>query len=288
MTTHSRNVRWIAWGLQSAAVAGGIGLLGYLRSRFQNRRLFVPDRYPNGIWNPAPFGLPAQDVWFAAADGHMLHGWWVPHRKARGTILYCHGNTGSIAHQIEVFRRLRRLGVNVLGFDYRGYGRSEGTPSEKGLYSDVRGAFDHLVEELGIESGEIILFGHSLGGAVAVDCALDREPAGLVIQSTFTHLKAATRAAFPGMPVHLLALRRFHTAEKVARIGIPKLFIHGTADGTLPHGLGLELYDRAREPKELYLVRHAGHNDVYRHGGRRYLRRLARFRTRCLATSGRG
>ena len=269
--------------LPSLAAAGVLGALGVLRHRFQRSRLFVPDRYPNGVWRPRRFGLPAEDVWFQSEDGLTLHGWWVPHVKARGTLLYCHGNTGSIAHQVGVFRYVRRLKVNLLGFDYRGYGRSEGQPSEKGLYADARAAYDYLVEELGLEPTSILVFGHSLGGAVAIDVAGERQVAGLIVQSTFTHLKDATRASFPTLPVHLIAGRRFHSREKVRDLRIPKLFVHGDADGTLPLELGERLYEAAAEPKELYVVPRAGHNDVYRHGGLRYLRRLNRFSRRCLS-----
>lgn len=265
----------------SLALAGVLGGLEYLRRRFEHSRLFVPDQYPNGVWRPRRHGLPAEDAWFRTEDGVELHGWWMPHPKARGTVLYCHGNSGSIAHQIGVLRHMRRLKVNLFAFDYRGYGRSGGKPSEQGLYRDARAAYDHLLSELGRKGSEIVLFGHSLGGAVAIDCAGEREVAGLIAQSTFTHVKDAARASFPGLPIHLLARKRFHSLSKVSELTMPKLFVHGGADGKLPPEFGERLYDEAAEPKELYVVRRAGHNDVYRHGGVRYLRRLSRFGRRC-------
>ncbi len=278
----SRARRLLGITLPTLAVAGGVGALGYLRNRFQRRRLFLPDRYPNGVWDPAPFGLRVEDRWFRTADGAELHGWWIPHRRARGTVLYCHGSSGSIAHQVGVLAIFGRLRVNLFAFDYRGYGRSSGEPSEAGLYRDARAAFDHLVDELDVPPHEIVLFGHSLGGAVAIDCALERPAAGLVVESAFTQVRDMARASYPNLPLHLVARNQFRSIEKVGRLTLPKLFIHGTADGRVPVAQGRRLYAAASEPKSLYLVAGAGHNDVHRHGGFGYLRRLSRFRAQCL------
>ncbi|MEE8138123.1 MAG: alpha/beta hydrolase [Thermoanaerobaculia bacterium] len=286
MKAPSRGSRILGYALPTLAVAGGLGALSYLRDRLQHSRVFLPDRYPNGIWDPAPFGLPASDVWFEASDGVELHGWWIPHRKARGSVLYCHGNTGSIAQRIGIFRMLRRLRVNLLAFDYRGYGRSAGSPSEAGLYLDVRAAYDHLVGVLDQPPETVLLFGHSLGGAVAIDCALERQAAGLVVQSSFTHIRDAARAVLPAWPLHLVARPQFRSIDKVGRLELPKLFIHGEGDETVPFALGQLLFEAAAEPKEFYAVPHAGHKDVHRHGGLRYLYRLSRFRSRCLKTGG--
>lgn len=285
MSEERRSPRALAYSLPSLAVVGGLGALEVLRSRFQQSQVFLPDRYPNGIWDPSPFGLPAEDVWFHAEDGVELHGWWIPHPRAGGTILFCHGNTGSIAHRIGLFRYLRRLKVNLLAFDYRGYGRSEGEPSEKGLYRDVRAAYRHLMGPLGQEPERLLLFGHSLGGAVAIDAAQDCPAAGLIVQSSFTDVRAMARSFFPQLPIHLLARNQFRSAEKVGGLALPKLFIHGTADGTVPLNLGRELFARAAEPKELMEVPNAGHNDLHRHGGVAYFRRLNRFRKACFAAA---
>lgn len=266
------------------ALGAGVAAARLWLDRFQHSKTFVPDRYPNGIWNPEAFGLPAEDTWFSTEDGMRLHGWWVPHPQARGTVLYCHGSTGSIAHRIGVLSKLWSLKVNLFAFDYRGYGRSTGQPTEDGLYLDVRAAHDHLMRDLGCRADEILLFGHSLGGAVAIDCALDRKVAGLIAQSTFTHIRDAARAVFPTLPIHLAARRQFRSVDKVAELRIPKLFIHGDADETVPLELGKRLYESAIEPKAFYLVRRGGHNDLHLYGGRRYLRRLSRFRDRCLRT----
>ncbi len=261
---------------------GGIGALGYLRGRYQDGTLYLPDRYPNGVWEPAAHGLVTEDLWFRTADGVDLHGWWIAHPKAAGTVLYCHGSSGSIAHRVGVFRQLAKLRVNVLAFDYRGYGRSSGVPSERGLYTDARAAYDHLVGPRGRSAEEILLFGHSLGGAVAIDAARDRRVAGLVVQSSFTDLREMARALFPQLPLHWITRNEFRSVGKVAELELPKLFIHGTEDGTVPVEVGRRLYEAAAEPKELYLVERAGHNDVHLHGGSGYVRRLRRFVKTCL------
>lgn len=282
MASQSRTARFLSLTLPALAVAGGVRALGYLRDRWQHSKVFMPGRYPDGVWNPAPFGLPAKDIWLEAPDGVELHGWWVPHPKARGTFLYCHGNTGSISQRIGTFRHLRRLRVNIFAFDYRGYGRSAGEPTEKGLYLDVRAAYDYLIETLGQPAETVMFFGHSLGGAVAVDCALDRSVAGLVIQSSFTGIRDAAKAFYPQFPMHLAARRQFRSIDKVAELPIPKLFIHGKSDQTVPFELGKRLFEAACEPKEFYPVPKAGHNDLHRYGGRSYLRKLSRFRNHCL------
>ncbi|MFP3940074.1 MAG: alpha/beta hydrolase [Acidobacteriota bacterium] len=271
---------WMAAVLGSV---GGIGALGYrLRGRYQDNTVYLPDRYPNGVWNPSVHGVAAEDVWFRSADGVDLHGWWIVHPKAGATILYCHGSSGSIAHRIGVFRQLAKLRVNVFAFDYRGYGRSAGVPSEGGLYADVRAAYDHLTGAMARDPREIVLFGHSLGGAVAIDAAADRPVAGLVVQSSFTDVRDMARVLYPQLPLHWITRNEFRSIDKVGLLSLPKLFIHGTEDGTVPLDLGRRLFEAAAEPKELYVVERAGHNDVHLHGGSAYQRRLARFTKSCV------
>ena len=277
------------WGLTlPLAVAGGMGALGYLRNRWQRQKLFGPDRHPERDLDPAAMGLEVEDRTFPAAGGVQLHGWWIPRRRALGTVLYCHGSSGSIAHLVGVLATLRQLRTNLFAFDYRGYGRSTGEPSEAGLFRDARAAWDHLVDELGVSPEEIILFGHSLGGAVAIDCALDRSAAGLVVENSFTQVRDMARSSYPGLPLHLVARNQFRSIHKVGRLTLPKLFIHGGADERVPPEHGRRLYDAALEPKEIYLVPDAGHNDIHQRGGFRYLRRISRFRTRCLRAARAG
>ena len=235
---------------------------------------------------PAGSILPgASDVSLTTTDGLELGAWFVPAAggEQRATVLVFPGNAGNRTARAPLARALAERGFSVMLFDYRGYGRSEGEPSEAGLYLDVRAAYDFLTGELGQDPGSIVLFGHSLGGAVAIDCAMDRRVAGLIVESTFTHLKDATRSSYPSLPLHLLVRRQFHSLEKVRRLTVPTLFIHGGSDGTLPLEHTQRLFREAPEPKELYVVPRAGHNDLYRYGGARYLRKLRKFSACCLA-----
>ncbi len=278
-----RKRRWLAYSLPSLAAVLGVGAGHVLRNRLEQRHTFLPGRYPSGVWSPQRYGLPAQDVWFFSDDGEELHGWWIPHARARGTILYCHGNSGSLGEQVAVLAQLRRLRAHLFAFDYRGYGRSSGSPDTDGVLRDARAAYDHLVGPLGQPAGEIVLFGHSLGGAIAIDCASSRPVAGLIVQSSFMDTKRMARDLYPRAPIHWIARRRFPSIDLVAGLEMPKLFVHGSEDGTVPVDHGRSLYEAAAEPKELLVVPRAGHNDVHRHGGFRYFRRLSKFRDRCLA-----
>lgn len=278
-----RRKRLLAYSLPPLAAAVGVSAGRVLRNRLERRHTFAPGRFPYGSWSPRGWGLPAEDVWFFAADGEELHGWWLPDPEARGTVLYCHGNKGSLGSQIQAVRELRRLRANVLAFDYRGYGRSSGQPSREGVLRDVRAAYDYLVGPLGRKPEEILLFGHSLGGAIAIDCALDREAAGLVVQSSFMDTKEMARQLYPQLPMHWIAPRRFRSVDKVQSLAIPKLFIHGDADETIPLEHGRGLYAAAADPKELYVVHRAGHNNVHSHGGHRYVETVSGFRDRCLS-----
>ena len=274
--------RLLRYTLPSLAVVGGLSALDHLRNRYQSSQMFVPTRYPAGIWDPSIYGLPYQDVWFESEDGVLLHGWWIEHPKARATLLYCHGNSGCIVDRIGVFRQLRRLRVNLFVFDYRGYGRSAGQPSEKGLFADVRAASDWIAEERGIDLGQVILFGHSMGGAVAIDGALHRPFAGLVVQSSFTQMRDMARFRYPNLPMYWIARNAFRSIDKVAHLRMPKLFVHGTDDETVPFAMGERLHGEARGQKLWYPVPRANHNDVPRFGGLRYLNTLSRFVRDCL------
>lgn len=274
--------RLLLYTLPPLALAGGLGAFELLRGRYQRSQVFLPSRYPTGIWDPSLYGLPFVDAWFESEDGLKLHGWWVEYPKALATVIYCHGNSGSIADRIDVFRQLRRLKINIFAFDYRGYGRSAGEPSEKGLFQDVRAACDYVTRELGVDFSELLLFGHSLGGAVAVDGAMHRPVAGLVVQSSFTDLRDMVRYLYPNFPMHLVIRNEFRSIAKVGKLTMPKLFLHGTEDGAVPFALGQRLYEAAADPKSWHPVANAGHNDIYLHGGMRYFRALSKFRKRCL------
>ena len=239
--------------------------------------MFAPTRYPEGIWDAEVHGLNTRDIHFKSEDGTALHGWWMPHDEAKLTVVYCHGNSGNIAERVDVFQSLLRLKVNVFAFDYRGYGRSDGTPSETGVFSDVRAALDYSAEFLAPRR-RTVLFGHSLGGAIAIDGALNRPNiAGLVVQSSLTQASDMARHFYPDLPVHWISRNAFRSIEKVPELKMPKLFIHGREDLTIPFNQGERLFSAAAEPKSFLPIARAGHNDVHLWGGLRYFSHLTRF-----------
>jgi len=265
--------------LPSLAVAGGMIALERLRSGYQARRMFAPADLDPGT-EPRSIGLPAEDQWLTSEDGVRLNGWWIPHPRPRATLLFCHGNTGNLGTYLAVFRYLRRLRVSIFGFDYRGYGHSEGRPSEQGLYRDARAAWNHLTGTLGVDPETIAVFGHSLGGAVGIELAGQRPVPALVIQSSFTDIRTMARERFS--PAHLIARNSFRSIDKVGALTMPKLFIHGEEDERIPISIGHALFRAAAEPKAWYSVKGAHHNDLHRLGRQAYLRTLRRFLSRAL------
>lgn len=267
-----------SYALPSLAVVGGLVGLEWLRGRYQQSRVFLPHQLPSGLPDDFP-DLEAEDLELVTDDGVTLHGWWLPREGARGSVLYCHGSAGHLIHQGTFLASLNHLDANVLAFDYRGYGKSTGKPSEVGLGRDVRAAFRHLTEELGQPADRVVLLGHSLGGAVAVDGALDLPVAGLVVQSSFTDIRDLARSHNPR--THWVARKQFCSVDKVRELTMPKLFIHGTEDGTVPAEHGLRLYRAAAAPKSLLLIPGAAHNDVHLHAVDLYRSRLESFLDRC-------
>ncbi len=280
--TRSWRSRLLAYSLPPIAAAMGVSAGHVLRSRLERHHTFSPTGFPDGEWSPKAEGLEVEDVWFFAPDGEELHGWWIPHEKARGTLLYCHGNAGSLADQAGALVELRRLGVHLFAFDYRGYGRSSGRPSQGGVLRDAQAAHDHVVRALGQPEESIVLLGHSLGGAIAIDCAVHRPVAGLIVQSSFVDTREMARELYPQVPMHWIARRRFRSIDKVRALEVPKLFVHGDCDERIPHTHGERLFEAAAEPKDLFIVPRAGHSDVHDHGGESYFEKLSDFCRACL------
>ena len=241
------------------------------------------------IYHPAPWedrdwarlsGLPLEDVWFQSPDGVKLFGWFVAAtaKSMKGAVLlWCHGNAGNIVHRLDNLVFLHRLGISVLLFDYRGYGRSVGRPSEQGLYLDALGAYDYAVKRRNVPPTKIVLFGRSLGGPVAGYVAGRRSAAGLLLESTFPSVAAVAKARYGGLPLHWLLGARFPLGEYLKQVGIPTLVVHGDRDEIIPLALGKEVFAAAKAPKEFYLVKGADHNSLYRLGGMSYLQRIKQF-----------
>lgn len=238
------------------------------------------------VYHPAPWidrdwarvsGLPLQEVWLQAEDGTKLFGWYVENRATPVVLLWCHGNAGNIIHRLENLVELYRLGFSVLLFDYRGYGRSQGRPTEEGMYQDALAAYDYLASERQIAPERLLLFGRSLGGAVAGYVASRKPAAGLILESVFPSIAAVARAHYFGLPVDWLLGAEFNLADRLAALSLPVLVVHGDRDDIIPIELGRQVFDAAREPKAFYLVPGADHNDLYVVGGRAYFQRLRQF-----------
>jgi uncharacterized protein len=227
----------------------------------EDHLIFFPSRYPSGEWNPT--GLSFEDARFQAGDGTNLHGWYVPHEKPIATILFCHGNAGNVTHRAYIMEGLHNyIGASVLVFDYRGYGRSEGKPSENGVLADARAARAWLAKRENIPEKDIVVMGESLGGAVAVDLAAKDGAKGLVLISTFTSAPDMAAHYYPIFPVRLLMRTKLDSLGKIANYKGPLLQMHGRADTIVPFKLGRRLFDAANEPKQFLEVRDFDHNDA--------------------------
>lgn len=228
-------------------------------------------------YNPGDVGLDFQDIELITEDNVKIHGWFVPHEDSTGTILMLHGNAGNIGHRVTWLKILHDLGVNVFIIDYRGYGKSEGEPFEAGLYRDARAAYDWWFAERKPRDEKLILYGESLGGAVAVHLAARASPSGLILQSTFTSARDMAKTMFLIGLFQPLVNVHFNSADAIARITCPKLFIHGETDEIVPFRLGEDLFKLAPEPKLFYAVPEAGHNDLLLIAGPEYTRQLKTF-----------
>ncbi len=228
-------------------------------------------------YQPSQFGMQHQELHLRTEDGEMLHAWFIPKDGARTTLLIFHGNAGNISHRLPWFQMLRELDVNILAPDYRGYGKSTGSPHEQGLYLDARAARAWWQAERGKSGEKLVLLGESLGGAVAVHLAAESPAAGLILQSAFSSAWDMAKTILPIGLLQPLARVEFDSIGKVKRISCPKLHIHGSQDEIVPLRLGKKLFEAAPEPKEYYEVPGAGHNDLPWVGGTAYIERLRRF-----------
>lgn len=225
---------------------------------------------------PAALGIVAEELQLRAEDGVRLHAFRLPAPGATRALLFLHGNAGNASHRLPNAAELAALGAEVLLLEYRGYGRSEGSPSEPGVYADARAGLAHLVHARGFPEPRIVLFGRSLGGAVAVDLAADRALAGVILESTFSSAADVART-IAGPPAAWLARGRFASEAKIERVRSPLLFFHGDRDRIVPLALGQRLFARAPAPKAFETIRGAGHNDTTVVGGRAYFERIHRF-----------
>lgn len=261
------------------AVYGALLLLLFL---FQPRLLFLPGVPGRSLTStPTDSGLDFESVTLETVDGETLYGWWIPHQRARAVVLFHHGNAGNISHRLESLRIFHDLGLSVLIYDYRGYGRSTGKPSESGLARDAEGAWNWLVEERGIAPESIVLFGRSMGAAVAARLARDVGAAGLIVESAFTSVPDIGAELYWWLPVRWLSRLQFATADYVADARMPVLVIHSSEDEIIAFEHARRIHEAAPEPKTLLEI-HGDHNTGFLISGERYRNGLDAFLDRHL------
>lgn len=269
---HHSSMRMI-WSIIGiiAAFYVGLSLLLFL---FQSRFIYFPLRQIEAT--PAIIGLAYETMQFEAEDRVKLSGWFIPAEGASHIVLFFHGNAGNISHRLESIALFHRLGLSVFIVDYRGYGQSEGSPSENGTYLDAAAAWRYLVEERGVDPEQIIIFGRSLGGAVATWLAHNHPPKALIIESTFTSVPDMGARQYPFLPVRLLARIHYNSLERIPQINVPILIVHSPDDEIIPYSHGQQLFQAANEPKAFLQLR-GGHNEGFIISGQPYEEGLKSF-----------
>ncbi|MFC1514453.1 alpha/beta hydrolase [Candidatus Omnitrophota bacterium] len=248
-------------------------IFAYVR-HYDRRGIFFPEK--EVFATPADADLAFEDSFFTTGDGLRLHGWFIPHSQAVYTFLFLHGNAGNVSHRLEIIRILHELNLNVFIVDYRGYGKSEGVPSEQGLYQDVRAAYDHLLNVRTISADTIVIYGRSLGGNVGVDLASKVRAAALISDSGFSSARDMAGVIFPLVPAHWFIRSKFDALSKIKKITCPKLIIHSRDDEMIPLRLGRKLFNNAPEPKT-FLELTGSHNDSLFSDRQGYSAALERF-----------
>ncbi len=250
-------------------------LPNWIWRRVEKRYVFFPTSEIE--MTPADVGLDYEDVFFPTTNGNLLHGWYVP-GSGNGTWLWFHGNGGNVGHRVTELALIhQRMGVDLLIFDYQGYGRSQGRPSEVGTYQDARAALDYLQQHHGQNPGPVVYYGHSLGTAIAVELAVEHPPVGLVLVSPFTSVSDMSGRAFPWLPVSWLLKDKYNSLGRIPNVRSPLLILHGTEDELVPVAHGEKLFQAAAEPKSFQALPQTGHNDTFQAGGEAYWSAIEAF-----------
>ncbi len=244
----------------AATLYGAMLLTLFLR---QDSLIYYPD-LPNREYEATPkdYTLPYEEVTLTTSDGIRLAAWFVPAEDPRGALLYAHGNAGNISHRLDSVRLFHDLGLSVLIFDYRGYGRSRGEPDEEGTYRDAEAAWQHLTALRGIKPEHTVVFGESLGGAVAAHLAARHRPGALILASAFTSVPDLAADLYPLLPVRWITRYRYDTRRYLQDVHAPVLVAHSREDEIIPFSHGRSLHENAHEPKQFVELR-GGHNDLF-------------------------
>ncbi len=265
----------ISWMVMVVVIGVYFVLLVFLLM-FQSDLIYFPQREITFL--PGAMGLSYEDVYFKTTDGVKLHGWFVPAERARGVVLFCHGNAGNISHRLETIQIFNRLGLDTFIFDYRGYGNSEGRISEEGTYLDVEAAWQYLVSDQKISADRIIIWGRSLGGSIAAWIGQKHTAKLLILESVFTSVPDMGAEIYPFFPVRLLARFKYKTIDYLKQVNSPVLIIHSPEDEIIPFVHGRRLFEAANEPKK-FLEISGSHNEGFVLSGKRYENGLDSFIT---------
>ena len=249
-----------------------IFLIAYTKY-YEAHNVFFPST--NLELTPKAINLNYEDVFFKTSDNQLLNGWFLPSDDARYTFLFCHGNAGNIADRLYKLQALNQLGVNVFIFDYRGFGKSQGKPSEKGIYNDAMAAYDYLITQKAIHPDTIIAYGVSLGGAVAIDLCSKVPCAGLIVEGTFSSGKDMAKRIFPILPCYIF-VNSYNSQSKISTMTIPKLILHSTDDEVVPSRLGKKLFGAAAGPKE-FVELNGYHDDAFFESNGTYMTAIKNF-----------
>jgi alpha-beta hydrolase superfamily lysophospholipase len=260
--------------MAGGALLGGYCLLCALAWWLQDRLIYIPSREIEA--DPSAAGLLFRDLLLHLPAGGRVHAWHVPHPKARGTVLFCHGNAGNVSHRVGLLAQLHVLRLSVLIFDYPGFGKSDGRPSEAGCQAAAEAVWAWLTGELGEKPERVVVWGRSLGSTVAVRLAAERAPAALVVEASMTSAVDAGKRHYPWLPVGLLMRNRHAAIEHMAAVRCRKLFFHSRDDEVIPFELGQRLFAAAGEPKR-FVELVGRHNECYQQSGERYGRPLRAF-----------
>ncbi len=258
-------------------VAAAYGAFVLLVSCSQSRLIYFPDMPSRRLADtPRQIGLDFETVEFVTDDGVKLHAWFVPADQPRGTLLFFHGNAGNISHRLDSLRIFHGLGLDTLILDYRGYGRSEGEPSEEGTYRDADAALRYLQEQRGVAAEDIIVFGRSLGAAIGAHLATRYQVRALILESAFTSVPEMAATLYPFLPARWLVRFSYATKDYVGNLSCPVLVIHSRDDEIVPFKQGEALFAAASPPKRFLELR-GGHNDGFLANRRAYVEALDEF-----------
>ncbi|MFH1727556.1 MAG: alpha/beta hydrolase [Pseudomonadota bacterium] len=241
---------------------------------FQSRFIFYPDNELHA--SPEVRGLHFEDVFIETSDNIKIHGWYIPSPNSRKTLLFFHGNAGNISHRLESIEIFHNLNLNVLIIDYRAYGKSEGSISEKGTYLDAQAAWDFLINDKKLKSEDIILFGRSLGGAVASYLAVKNNASSIIIESSFVSVNEIAKDIYFFLPISLLSRFKYNTLKYIESLKCPKLIIHSPDDEIIPFKHGKKLFEKAPDPK-IFLKITGCHNYGFMNSKKQYIEGLKKF-----------